>query len=464
MYLRRPFIGLLLGLLIVFLISCYQLSEANTNASPQNEVTDWIRQLKNNPEDYDTWKDLGNYLYEAGELEKSAKCYLKVLKAEPTDGEALYYVGLILESENKSETAFRLYSKYTTLPPLAPYKKELEGKYQILRRNAIHNEIRNYMNQEQLLQTVNPSPQTVAVMPLKYIGDDARFAPLGKGLSEMLMTDLSQVPGLKPVERIRVQTLMDEINLGQTGLIDESSAAKFGKMVGAGKMIHGDFNVTGSTLNIDATYADVIKNHFSDPITLKDGIRQMFLAEKDLAFKIIAEMGVELTPEQRTAIQHVPTQNLQAFMVYCMGLDMEDQGQFDRAASYFEQAVTFDPAFDMANMKIEESQALVAASQTPAARRLVNLGARTAGSPARRQETVVRQGEAPIQKNTAAQQFSQQDMLANRLQTVNQNMGSVLIPGTDSRKPTEEAAIADSEPILEDLPLPPDMPDINQLR
>ena len=77
-----------------------------------------------------------------------------------------------------------------------------------------------------------------------------------------------------------------------------------------------------------------------------------------------------------------------------------------------------------------------------------------------RQETTYYQGTTPVQQNTEAQRFSQQDMLANRLQTVNQNIGSVLIPGTDSRKPTEEAAIADSEPVLEDLPEPPPMPAI----
>jgi TolB-like protein len=306
----------------------------------------------------------------------------------------------------------------------------------------------------------------VAVMPLKYLGDDARFAPLGKGLSEMLMTDLSQVPGLKPVERIRVQALMDEINLGQTGLIDESSAAKFGKMVGAGKMIHGDFNISGNSLNLDVTYADMIKDRFSDPITLRDAVRQMFLLQKDMAFKIIGEMGVELTPEERAAIQRIPTNNLQAFMAYSMGLEMEDRGQYDKAATYFEQAVTLDPAFDLANRKVEESRTLVAATQPLVPRSGINIDTRTPESAQRPTDHAAQADAQPVvrqQEPGTARQFSQQEMLANRLQTVNQNMGSVLIPGTDSRKPTEEAAVADSEPILEDLPLPPDMPDSGQL-
>ncbi|HDQ45833.1 MAG TPA: hypothetical protein ENN17_10115 [bacterium] len=109
----------------------------------------------------------------------------------------------------------------------------------------------------------------------------------------------------------------------------------------------------------------------------------------------------------------------------------------------------------MARLKADESLALVAAVQPPSVSRAVYTGTRAAEmAPARREPPP---GRKPA---VSDRQISQQDMLANRLQTVNQNIGSVMTLGTDSRKPTEEATIAGSEPIMEDLPPPPSMPEI----
>lgn len=54
---------------------------------------------------------------------------------------------------------------------------------------------------------------TLAVLPLDKAAASEEYAGLGKALAGMLVTDLSAVPGIKLVERERLQALLDELEL-----------------------------------------------------------------------------------------------------------------------------------------------------------------------------------------------------------------------------------------------------------
>ena len=439
-------------LLILICTGCAGVSQ-QSGIQSETDLIYWTNRTKSHPGDIQAWKNIGAYLFEENKFSASAKYFLSAYKIDPQDGETLYHLGRILEEIGRAPKALLIYGRYQNASS-SEYRKLMEARYRYLTRIKVKEEMRHYMAQEDLIQATQPSPQTIAVFPLKLIGGESQTAPLGKGISEMIMTDLSQIEGLVLVERIRVQALMDEINLAQTGLMNESTSPKFGKMLGAGKMIHGTFTMSGSDLNLDVTYADVIRQDFSDPLTFSDRLKNMFLLEKDLVFKIIDEMNIVLTPEQRMRIQHIPTTNLQAFMAYCMGLEMEDRGQYQNAARYYKKAVELDPNFDMASARTEESEMLLAA-QDPQPPRQEARQQRTQPVTADVQGIEVDGLDLQLDEG-----IGQSDLVNNRLETVGGNLGNTVIPGQDTRNPTEEAAISSSEPILEDLPLPPDLPNI----
>ncbi|MCD6262151.1 MAG: hypothetical protein J7J52_03915 [Deltaproteobacteria bacterium] len=56
---------------------------------------------------------------------------------------------------------------------------------------------------------------------------------LEKGLAVMLISDLSQIEGLQVLERIRLQTLLDELNLSVSDLVDSQTTVRMGKLMGA---------------------------------------------------------------------------------------------------------------------------------------------------------------------------------------------------------------------------------------
>ena len=71
--------------------------------------------------------------------------------------------------------------------------------------------------------------------------DNASYAPLSKGMAEMLITELTQNNAVRVVERDRLQSLIEEQNLQNSDRVDKETAVKMGKTLGARHMLMGTF-------------------------------------------------------------------------------------------------------------------------------------------------------------------------------------------------------------------------------
>src|SRR5437016_10498087 len=63
--------------------------------------------------------------------------------------------------------------------------------------------------------------------------DHADYDGVGKGIADMLITDMSQNQSVRVVERDRIQALVTEQNLTKSGAIDPTTAVRLGKIIGA---------------------------------------------------------------------------------------------------------------------------------------------------------------------------------------------------------------------------------------
>src|SRR5688500_5419626 len=112
----------------------------------------------------------------------------------------------------------------------------------------------------------------IAVLPFdnNSIGKDrADFDGIGKGVQDMLITDMAGNPTVVIVERDRIQALLTEQNLVRSGTIDPQTAIKLGKMIGAQYMITGGFMSDGrGTYILTARAINVEKSTIVNPIRL----------------------------------------------------------------------------------------------------------------------------------------------------------------------------------------------------
>src|SRR5262245_26364598 len=78
------------------------------------------------------------------------------------------------------------------------------------------------------------------------IGKDAAdFNGVGKGIADMLITDMASNANIRVVERERIQSLVTEQNLAKSQTIDPQTAIRLGKIVGAQYMVTGGFMSDG---------------------------------------------------------------------------------------------------------------------------------------------------------------------------------------------------------------------------
>src|SRR5262249_61328273 len=99
-----------------------------------------------------------------------------------------------------------------------------------------------------LLATRARGELPVAVLEFGNASADRDLDSLGKGLQSMVTTDLAQVPSFKLVERARLRDLEGELKLGRSGLVDNATAARVGKLLGATHLVAGTFTVVGNQM------------------------------------------------------------------------------------------------------------------------------------------------------------------------------------------------------------------------
>src|SRR5947209_250361 len=93
-------------------------------------------------------------------------------------------------------------------------------------------------------KTIDPTripERAVAVPPMSITSSDTTLAPLAYGLAELLANDLARSSRLTVVERLRIDAVLRELRLSSsgTGVVDSSSAARVGRLIGARRLIVG---------------------------------------------------------------------------------------------------------------------------------------------------------------------------------------------------------------------------------
>jgi len=98
---------------------------------------------------------------------------------------------------------------------------------------------------------------TIAVLDFENQSKDAVDKNIGAGASELLVTRLSETGKFRIVERKRLSRLIDEIALGQTGMVSEETAVQAGKIVGADIIVLGSVSELGGYFNLNVRLIEV---------------------------------------------------------------------------------------------------------------------------------------------------------------------------------------------------------------
>lgn len=186
-------------------------------------------------------------------------------------------------------------------------------------------------------------PKTLAIFPFENnsLTDKERYTALSKGLAAMLITDLSKTgTSLKVIERENIKALIEEMAFSESGVVDESTAVKLGKVLGAQSIAFGSFIVIGKQVRIDARIVNVETSELVMAENVMGDSEGFLILVSDLARKIAKSFKVVLRSKSSAS-----KGNINAALLFSKGLDALDRGDKVTAEQLFRKCVRLDPGY-----------------------------------------------------------------------------------------------------------------------
>ncbi len=213
-----------------------------------------------------------------------------------------------------------------------------------------------------------PQAKSVAVLYFQNLTSDISYNPLQKGLPVMLTTDLAKVKDLEVVERVKLQAILEEIELGASGLVDPGTAPRVGRLVGA-RFLSGGEILKGAVaqLQVAPNLLDASAQTMINQASSEGNLNDLIAIEKEILFDIIRQMEIVLTPDEKAELEKPISTSIPALMLLFRGIDASDHGNYAQAADLYKQALSQDPNLTLAREALNEINMLDLASQAEAA-------------------------------------------------------------------------------------------------
>jgi len=219
-------------------------------------------------------------------------------------------------------------------------------------------------------------PKTIAVLYFENnsVVDKDKLDPLKKGLADMMITEMTKIKGIKVVERQRIQSIIEELNLNETDMVDKSTTQKMGKLLGAKVMLFGGFsNLFNDKLRIDIR---IVRTETGETLKAEEetGELEEFLTMlQSLVKKIAADLDVKMTSEDEDRLEASKDGNFDGYVIYAQALNFEDQGKklekqgkkteaksaYESARSMYQKAWDESDGYEPAKQKADEMASLI---------------------------------------------------------------------------------------------------------
>ncbi len=324
------------------------------------EIPELAARLEREPDNAAVRARYAAALFAADQCEQATQQAQLVRQRRPADAVATLVIGQCAEKAQRYEDALAVYRGFLAEYGEARGSAAVRAREQLALRAFSLAQARLALQNEAQLAAQPGDPNTLAVLPLTIATTDTSLAPLGRGLAQMLTSDLSLIRRFRLVERLRLAALLDELRLAQTERVDPSTAARVGRLVQAGRLVQGFANLPPEgQVRLEGSVV-AATGEVTGPATVAGRFRDLLQLEKELVVELAGRLGYQLSEAERRLVLENGTRNLAAFLAYSQGLLAEDAGDFQRAAAYFGDAVRADPGFQAAR---ESYQAASVATQ-----------------------------------------------------------------------------------------------------
>jgi TolB-like protein len=277
-----------------------------------------------------------------------------------TRKEALRYLGRAYVAKDKRDKAREAIRSLLELePPLTKLDPNREPP-PIMK---IYYEVRKQIEGGYGVEREGPGLQTLAIMDFTNgsVHERERYQSLSKGFPSMMINYMTGATDLKVIERERIQWILDELKLQQqSGVVDQSTAVRIGKLMGANAVLFGTFIMQEDEMWLSTRMVEVETSEIL--------LAEKVMGEPEDFFELIEELSLKMTRAINVEMEETEmgtgsaTRSLDAVLAYSDGLEELEDGNYRAAYEKFLEAQEHDPNYKQAQIKAESLKPMLAVS------------------------------------------------------------------------------------------------------
>ena len=183
-----------------------------------------------------------------------------------------------------------------------------------------------------------PDKPSIAVLPFNNMSDDPQQEYFVDGMTEDLITDLSNLSGLFVIARNSVFAYKDKV----------VKVRKVAKELGVRYVMEGSVRRVGNEVRINAQLIDATTGGHLWAKRYDGSVDDVFALQDDVTQRIVAALAVELTGEevaQRDRKDAVNTAAYDAFLQGWAYYKLGTRADLAKAKPFFEEAIRLDPGY-----------------------------------------------------------------------------------------------------------------------
>jgi adenylate cyclase len=179
---------------------------------------------------------------------------------------------------------------------------------------------------------------SVAILPFSNMSNDPEQEFFSDGITEDIITDLSNVSGLFVLGRNTVFTYKGKaVNLEQIA-----------KQLGVSYVVEGSVRKAGQKVRINAQLIEGATGGHVWAARYDRDLTDIFAVQDEITKTIVDQLKVKLLPEEKKAIEQAPTDNVEAYTYYLKGRELFHRGSksyYLLAKRMFAKAIELDPLY-----------------------------------------------------------------------------------------------------------------------
>jgi len=192
----------------------------------------------------------------------------------------------------------------------------------------------------------------ILVYPFQYEGD-RQYSWVAAGLTDTVISDLNNINEISVFSDDDRKKAIREMELGMTGLFEDSTVVRVGSVMGANIIFAGSVQIHGNGVRINARLVNVESTRVEKTVRVDGSMEKIFELQDSLVISLITETEkislanlrqVAFKNDERKKVEEKYKPKREAWENYAKGLEVQD-ARPDMAFEFFKLAIAADPEY-----------------------------------------------------------------------------------------------------------------------